>query len=205
MVQKWSMAGEMLGACSCDWGCPCSFDARPTKGFCEGSYIWAVRDGHYGDTPLSGLVFVWAGHFDGPVHEGNGTTQFVVDEKSTAAQREAIEALAAGGGQGMPWDIFAAVTATRHPTIYAGFDLKLAGIRSELSVGGGSLLQLGISRIRNPVTSDEEEIYLDKPTGFTSKRTELGMSNVFRIATEGIKLDHSGQYAEHAEFSYSGG
>ncbi len=24
---------HLLGACSCDWGCPCSFEARPTQGW----------------------------------------------------------------------------------------------------------------------------------------------------------------------------
>src|SRR5207244_2145380 len=27
MATKWSMRGTLLGACNCDWGCPCSFDA----------------------------------------------------------------------------------------------------------------------------------------------------------------------------------
>jgi ABC-type multidrug transport system ATPase subunit len=62
-----------------------------------------------------------------------------------------------------------------------------------------------ITRIKNPVTGAEEEIYLDNPTGFTSKRSELGMSDVARLTGDGLSLDVSGQYAEYAEFSYSGG
>jgi len=51
------LKGHLLGACNCDWGCPCSFEARPTKGFCEGSYIWHVEEGHFHGTPLNGSTF----------------------------------------------------------------------------------------------------------------------------------------------------
>ena len=44
------LKGHLLGACSCDWGCPCSFEARPTQGWCEGSYVWHVEEGHYHGT-----------------------------------------------------------------------------------------------------------------------------------------------------------
>jgi len=54
------------------------------------------------------------------------------------------------------------------------------------------------------VTGDEEEVYLDKPTGFTAKRSELGMSTVARFKTPGLKFDNSGQYAEFSRFSYAG-
>jgi hypothetical protein len=33
-VQQWSLQGEYLEACNCDWGCPCKFGATPSKGYC---------------------------------------------------------------------------------------------------------------------------------------------------------------------------
>ena len=41
------MNGSLIGACNCDWGCPCNFDAPPTYGHCEGMYVWAVDEGRY--------------------------------------------------------------------------------------------------------------------------------------------------------------
>ena len=32
MATKWSLRGTLSGACSCDWGCPCSFDAHAGAG-----------------------------------------------------------------------------------------------------------------------------------------------------------------------------
>lgn len=32
----WNLRGTVLIACNCDYGCPCNFNALPTKGHCEG-------------------------------------------------------------------------------------------------------------------------------------------------------------------------
>ena len=65
-----------------------------------------------------------------------------------------------------------------------------------MKVTGNATFELAIARIRNPVTGDEEELYLDKPTGFTSKHTELGMSTVGTFASPGMSSDIGGKYAE---------
>ena len=54
------------------------------------------------------------------------------------------------------------------------------------------------------MTGNEEELYLDKPTGFTAKRSELGMSVVSRFEAPGLEYDNSGQYAEFSRFAYAG-
>lgn len=199
------MRGSILGACNCDWGCPCNYDARPTQGHCDGVYVLSIDTGHYGTTKLGGLHMVYAGSFPGAVHEGNGTGVAIIDERADAAQRKALDVLRKGGGVGLPFDIFAKVTARWLETIYAPFDVKLDGIRSHVTVGGGRVYRLGMTRIKNPVTGAEEELYLDKPTGFTSKRSELGMSTVARLAAHDLSFDNSGHYAEYGQFDYSGG
>jgi hypothetical protein len=48
------MKGILLGACNCDWGCPCSFNAPPTHGKCEGGYLWHIEEGKFGDSRDAG-------------------------------------------------------------------------------------------------------------------------------------------------------
>ena len=199
------MEGATFGPCNCDWGCPCNFDAPPTFGHCDGVYVWAVREGTFGDVSLDGLNFAWAGHSPGPIHEGNLTAVVLVDEEATPAQRDALAALWTGGRSGLPFDILNAVTSTLLDTIYARFEIELAGIDTRARIGGGEIFEVVQSRVKNPVTGEEEELYLDKPTGFTSTRSELGMAEVARFVTEGLVLEGmSGKYAEYAEFAYAG-
>lgn len=204
MAKKWRMKGKLIGACSCDWGCPCNFDARPTQGFCDGAYLVEVMEGRYGDVTLDGVRAVWGGHSPGPLHEGNVTSVWIIDEKASPEQRRVLETLAKGGGVGIPFDIFAGVTTTLLGPIAAPIEVTWEGMRSKATVGDGEIYEIQMSRIPNPVTGAEEEIYLDKPTGFTSLRTELGMSNTMKFSADGLSFDYGGKYAEYAEFEWSG-
>jgi len=200
MTIKWRMNGIILGACSCDWGCPCNFDARPTMGQCEGGYFWHIADGDFGGVALSGLHMAWVAHAPGPMHEGNVTAQPIFDEKATPAQRAALLKLM-DGKFGGPFAIFAAVTAKKFDPIFAPFEIKSAELNS--SARAGKYAELALGPILNPVTQEAEQLSLDKPTGFTSTRASLGRSLTFRV-NAGVQYDHSGKYGEYSRFSYSG-
>ena len=47
--------GDVLIACNCDWGCPCNFNARPTRGFCQGGWIWMIEKGEADGIAVDGL------------------------------------------------------------------------------------------------------------------------------------------------------
>ena len=198
------MHGSLLGPCNCDWGCPCNFDVAPSYGSCEGIYAYYVREGRFGDVSLDGLKYVHVGSFPGPVHEGRGTGFLIVDESATEDQHAALETLWKSGEAGMPFDVWSSVTDTWLETVTAPIDMELAGIDSRVSVDGGRLMDLAQARVKNPVTGDEEEIYLDKPTGFTSTRSELGTTTVFRLECHGMSWDYSGRYGEYADYEYAG-
>ena len=203
MATKWKMSGSLLGECNCDWGCPCSFDAPPSHGSCRGVYTWVIEKGTYGDVKLDGCSVALPGIWPGAVHLGHGTQLVLIDGRATPAQRKALETLGKGLAGG-PFAVFASVTERWLPTIVAPFDVRLNGIRSTVRVDSGKVYELALSRIKNPVTGDEEELYLDKPTGFTAKRSELGMSTVARFKAPGLEYDNSGQYAEFSKFLYAG-
>src|SRR5262245_34576944 len=134
MSTKWSMKGTLLGACSCDWGCPCSFDAPPTRGFCEGTYVWHIEDGAFGDVPLTGLTWAWTGKSPAAWHLGNVTGQSLIDEKASPTQRAALETISLGKSGG-PWQIFSAVMSTRLPVQYVPFEVHVDGLNSKARGG----------------------------------------------------------------------
>lgn len=200
MSTAWNMNGILLGACSCDWGCPCSFDAPPTQGFCEGGYTWIVENGKVGDTSLDGLSFSWFGHSPGPLHKGDVTWEIFADERANPAQRAALAKLWEGKSGG-PWMIFTAVMGKLAGVRYLPFEVKVNGLGSVAKAG--EALQVELGPILNPVTGAAEELYLEKPTGFTSKRLTLGAAKVLRVNSQ-LKYDHSGKYGEFSEFAYEG-
>jgi hypothetical protein len=162
-----------------------------------------ITEGHFGDIPLAGVSMSWLAHSPGPLHKGNVTGLTIIDEKATGSQREALARLAEGKSGG-PWMIFSAVTATALGPKFAAFDVQSKGLDSRVRIAG--LYEVELGPILNPVTGEAEEIYLDKPTGFTSKRLTLGRSKVMHLKTEFplLNYDHSGQYGEFSHFDYSG-
>src|SRR5207247_5570294 len=96
---------------------------------------------------LAGLECAWAGYSPGPLHEGNLTSVWIIDEATSEEQRSAIEALAKGNGVGLPFDIFASITATRLDTIIAPFAVVLDGMNSTAKIDGGRIYDLAMPRL----------------------------------------------------------
>jgi hypothetical protein len=154
--------------------------------------------------PLDRVTFLMGGHAPGPIHEGEGTSILILDDRTSPGQRGAIERLWRGGGVGSPFDEFASVTTIWFEPLVAPIEVALDGIRSRVRVAGGSVYELTLDRVHNPVTGDEEIVFLDHPTGFSTKYTELGMSTIATFTSDFATYDHTGKYAEHARIEYSG-
>ncbi len=86
----WSIEGPEYVNCNCAWGCPCQFNALPTDGTCRAITGMRIERGHFGSTRLDGLSWVGTYGWPGPIHLGNGTQQFFIDERADADQRKAL-------------------------------------------------------------------------------------------------------------------
>ena len=95
-MTPWEIQGSELINCNCAYGCPCQFNALPTKGFCEAMGAIAIDKGHYGDVRLDGLKIAVVFQWPGPIHEGKGKCQPIVETKAGEPQREALLKIMSG-------------------------------------------------------------------------------------------------------------
>src|SRR5215470_12439476 len=51
-VTPWEIKAKEFSNCNCSYGCPCQFNALPTKGFCEAVVAMEIQEGHYGAVKL---------------------------------------------------------------------------------------------------------------------------------------------------------
>ena len=84
----WRLKGEWLKNCNCAFGYTCDFNAKPTQSECKGFLGMRISEGHFRGTNLEGLSFFVTVHFPGPLHEGNGEAQAIIDERASPEQRE---------------------------------------------------------------------------------------------------------------------
>ena len=99
----WNISGQYVETCSCDFVCPCilgQMAVRPSKGSCIFAMAMQVERGSFGDVPLNGLMFIVLGMTPEEMGKGNWSVGLVIDERATAAQRDAITAIASGAAGG---------------------------------------------------------------------------------------------------------
>src|SRR5436190_5778727 len=133
-MAAWKVSGDVLIACNCDWGCPCNFNARPSRGKCEGGWVWHVDHGSFGGVALDGLNFSIFVNWPGAIHEGNGVAVILVDERADARQRDAILTLTRGNNGG-PWGILAGTWPTVHGPRFVPYELDVKGIDTRVKAG----------------------------------------------------------------------
>lgn len=194
----WSVSGNVVIACNCDYGCPCNFNALPSHGTCEGGWIWTIDSGHVEGVTLDDLSLALFAKWPGAIHAGGGHAIGYVDERATGAQRSALTALLRGE-HGGPWGLFIKTYALAEP-LTARFDVQLAGYGSRVRIG--EAVDLELQTIRNPVTQAEVHPEVVLPEGLVVKRGSMAASKVFRVG-EGLDFDHSGQYAAFGRFEYA--
>jgi len=100
---SWQVAGQYYENCSCDYVCPCIFTqltAKPSKGSCTFAMGFKIDRGSFGGLALDGLGFIVVGFTPEEMGKGNWSAGVIVDERASAAQRDAIVAIASGAAGG---------------------------------------------------------------------------------------------------------
>ncbi len=184
VATAWQISGEEVGNCNCNWACPCQFDADPTHGDCHALIAYEIRDGHFGETSLDGMRFAEVVSWPGPIHEGDGTVQLIIDEATTPEQRDAIEQMVSGEHGGTYFEIFASVLPHKRDTVVAPIAIEADRERRVASIRVGEIAESKIEPIKNPVTGEEHRVRIDLPDGFEYKQAEIGNTVHARVAGE---------------------
>ncbi|NGM86919.1 DUF1326 domain-containing protein [Parapusillimonas sp. SGNA-6] len=176
----WRLEGEWIKNCSCAYGCPCDFNARPTQGECKGLVGMHITKGHFNDIGLDGLHFCAVVQFPGPLHEGNGQVQPIIDERATPQQREALLAILSGkhSAEGTLFHILSIIVVKVHDPIFAPFTFTFDKDARQGSMSVPGVLETDIRPILNPVTGQPHRIRVVMPEGFEHREGEVASANI---------------------------
>jgi hypothetical protein len=199
----WRMKADEVVTCNCAWGCPCQFNALPTRGHCEAMLAASIRDGHYGKTQLGGVTFASVYWWPGPIHEGNGIRQLAIDEKATAEQRAALVAIASGTQGGTYFEIFASVVSKTLDPIYVPIKFQADREKRVASLNVPGIGEFRAEPIKNPVTGAEHRARIQLPNGFEYKEAEMGNCVMNHATFGGKTIDNQNTYAQFASVDWS--
>jgi hypothetical protein len=200
----WSMAGEEVATCNCAWGCPCQFNALPTTGRCEALGGYQIQEGYFGDTRLDGVCFSRIFSWPGPIHEGNGTRQLIIDEQATQEQRDALIALESGEQGGAYFEVFAAVCPNVLETIFAPISFEVDRERRQATLHIPGVGEFRTEPIKNPATGEEHRARIVLPNGFEYKEAEMGNTVYVRVHSDDrVAFEHENTYAQLNAFDWT--
>ena len=195
---NWRLEGEWIKNCNCAFGCPCDFNARPTNGSCQGLVGMRITKGNFNDVQLDGLSFFVTVSFPGPLHEGNGQAQPIIDERASADQREALFNIMSGqnSAEGTLFHIFSLIVTKMHDPIFApiSFQFDKNARTSRLRIPG--VLETEVEPIKNPVTGEPHRIKVVLPDGFEHREAEVASANI--RSNGAIKFETKGTHSSLA-------
>ncbi|MEQ8966316.1 MAG: DUF1326 domain-containing protein [Azospirillaceae bacterium] len=173
----WYVEGRAFGNCTCIDGCPCQFEGRPTLGGCDGFEAIRIDRGHFGETRLDGLRTLVLYSWPGPIWEGGGQMQPIIDERADADQRAALETILTGGetaDAATHWWVFRATSDTLHETLFRPIELEMdvQARRARVSIPG--MVEGEGFPIYSPHSGNEHRVRIDIPAGIEYRVAEIG-------------------------------
>jgi hypothetical protein len=204
-MTDWYLEGPAYGSCNCDYACPCQFESKPTYGHCRGFEAAEIEKGHFGDVSLNGLRFVILYAWPGPIYEGGGEVQAIVDERASGSQREALLTILYGGETdeaATHWWVFRTMSEKVHPPLYCPieFVVDMDGRMAEVTIPG--VMQSRAEPIRGPVSGEPHRVRIDLPNGIEFEIAEIGSGTTSAEGT--IKLDLKNSYAQFNRLRHTG-
>ena len=195
----WEIKAREFANCNCDYGCPCQFNALPTHGDCQAIAGYQIDEGHFGETRLDGLRAVYIGKWPGPIHQGEGAVQVIIDERADEDQREALRTIMYGEetepGATM-FNVFMSMTTTVHDELFRKIDFEVDVENRTANLLVENLVEGKGEPIRNPVTGDEHRARIQLDKGFEFLEAEMGSGTSKSKAAIPIELSSSyGQFA----------
>ena len=203
---SWTLRGEYMESCNCDYLCPCVYtnpQGPATQDNCIAVMVFRIDEGRSGTTPLNGLKFALVIRSGRVMADGNWTFGAVVEEAADAAQRQALAAIASGEAGGVPGLIRQNLVGDFRGVEFRPIDFAMAGL--ERRAGIAELVSFEIEGVASRNRSGDP-YYLDNTGHPANRRLALARSKQTRVHAFGIDLDLAGRgnNGHFAPFAWTG-
>ena len=138
MATSWSVSGEYMEACSCDFLCPCipkNATTPATLDYCKVALAFEIRDGSYGSTSMAGVRFVMVAQSKAIMSEGEWIGGLIIDSSCSDEQVAAVAAISGEEGNG-PLGMFAPMISDFRGVERAAVEFKKDGGNVSVVVNG---------------------------------------------------------------------
>ena len=201
---EWYVEGVEFGNCNCNDGCPCQFEDLPTQGHCRGFEAVHIERGHFGDVVLDGLRIALLYAWPGPIFEGNGELQAIIDERADEAQRAALRKILHGEeteAAATHWWVYHAMSSKVHDPLFKPIEFQCDIEARTALVRIPNVLESSGRPIVNP-DGEEHRVRIDIPQGIEFELAEIGSAST--KADAAIELDLEDCFGQFNVIRHSG-
>jgi hypothetical protein len=191
--QKWTMRGEYMESCNCDYLCPCIYtnpQGPVTYDHCTAALVFRIDAGSYGETRLDGLKFALVLRSGKVMADGNWIFAGVVDERADDGQRRALAAIVSGEAGGPPGFIRENLVSDFRGVEFRPIEFTLDGLKRSTAIPG--VVSFGIEGV-TPRRRSDEPMYIDNTSHPANRRLALARANELHVHGFGLDLDLVGQ------------
>jgi hypothetical protein len=157
----------------------------------------ASSKGSFDGVDLRGVVAAAIFAWPGPIFEGKGEMQLVIDDRATEEQRHAMEQVLHGKetvDAGTHWWVFSAMSDTIHETIVRRINYEVDMEARTASVKIDGILESSAESIKSPVDGSSHQVRIQIPHGIEFETAEIVDAKT--KATGAIQLDLDGTYGQ---------
>ena len=191
--QNWSLKGEYMESCNCDYLCPCIYtnpQGPVTHDHCYALLIFRIDAGRKGETALDGLKFALIIKSGKVMADGGWVFGCVVDAGAGPAQREAMDAIVGGKAGGIPALIHENLVAEFRGIAYKPIDFTMDGLMRAANIPDiGSFEIEGVPSRNN----SGEPYYIDNTAHPANTRLALARSKETHLSGFGLELNMVGK------------
>jgi hypothetical protein len=201
--QQWTMLGEYMESCNCDYLCPCVYtnpQGPVTYDHCTAALVFRIDAGKYGNTKLDGLKFALLIRSGKIMADGNWIFAGVVDERANTAQRRALTAIVSGEAGGPPGFIRENLVDDFRGVEFKPIEFNLDGLKRTTLIPDVVSFEIEGVLSRNRTG---EPLYIDNTAHPAGRRLALARAKRFRMHGFGLDVDfvgkgNNGHYARFA-------
>jgi hypothetical protein len=203
--QKWTIRGEYMESCNCDYLCPCIYtnpQAGVTYDHCIAGLVFRIDVGSAGGTSLDGLSFALVIRSGKVMSDGGWIFAGVVDERADTAQREALAAIVGGEAGGPPAFIRENLVDDFRGVAFKPIEFNLDGLKRSTAIPG--VLSFEIEGVASRNRSGEP-FYIDNTGHPAGRRLALARAKELHMHGFGLDLDvvGKGNNGHFASFSWA--
>ena len=191
--QQWTMLGEYMESCNCDYLCPCIYtnpQGPVTHDHCTAALVFRIDAGSYGDTKLVGLKFALVIRSGKVMADGNWVFAGVVDEQADDAQRQALAAIVGGEAGGPPGFIRDNLVSDFRGVEFKPIEFNLDGLKRSTVIP--DIVSFEIEGVASRNRSGEP-FYIDNTAHPAGRRLALARAKQMHVHGFGLDVEMVGK------------